>query len=91
MVEIVKEVTQKQVVYEITKEELEAIKREERNKGRNDIAEYIGFSIRNFYLKWNVGGALEFITCLVDFINKDTSMIENTYDYSFEDFVNEYR
>lgn len=37
MKEIKREVTTEQVVYEITKEELDSIKREERNKGRDDV------------------------------------------------------
>lgn len=91
MVEIEKEITQKQVIYEITKEELDAIKREERNKGRDDIAGYIAFSIKNFYLKMNFGGLCGFFSCLVDFINQDSSSIKNTYGYSFSDYMKKYR
>lgn len=43
MKEFENEITTKQIVYEITKEELEEIKRTERNKGRYDIIEYLNF------------------------------------------------
>lgn len=91
MVEIEKEITQKQVIYEITKEELDEIKREERNKGRDDIAGYIAFSIKNFYLQMNFGGLTKLFSCLVDFLNQNSSMIKNTYGYSFSDYVRKYR
>ena len=91
MKKIEKEVTQKQIVYEITQEELDVIKREERNKGRNDIAGYIAFSIKNFYLQMNMVGITELVTCLVNFLNKDTSNIKNTYGYSFDDYLKLYK
>lgn len=51
MKEFEREVISKQIVYEITKEELEAIKRDAREKGRVDVAEYIGFCWVKFYLE----------------------------------------
>lgn len=91
MKEIKREVTTEQVVYEITKEELEKIKIEERNKGRYDIIAYIGFSLKNFQYKLNFGGASEFISDLADFISDRSNTIRNSYKYSFWDFIKQYR
>lgn len=91
MKEIKKEITTEQVVYEISKEELERIKREERNKGRDDMAGYLCFAIKNYYLEFNLAGICEIFADLSAFFNKDTVTIKNVYGYSFRDYVEIYR
>ena len=91
MKEFEKEITTKHVVYEITKEELDKIKREERYKGRMDIIEYIRFSIKNFYLELNYKGTIEACCNVLDFINDETNTIKNVYGYSFQDFIKKER
>lgn len=93
MKEFEKEIVTKQTVtvYEITKEELEKIKEEERFKGRLDIIEYIRFSIKNFYLELNIAGTTEACCNIIDFINEKTNTIKNVYGYSFQDFLKKER
>lgn len=91
MKEIKKEVTTEQVVYEITKEELESIKIEERNKGRYDIIEYLCFAASHYIYKINIGGAVNFITDLSDFLSDKTNIIPNVYGYSFFEWMKKYR
>lgn len=87
MKEIKKEIIKEQVVYEITKEELEAIKIAERNKGRTDILDYLAFSINNYLYELNLKGLQYLCENLVDFLNGKTTIIKNVYGYSFRDFI----
>ena len=91
MKEIKREVTTEQVVYEITKEELDSIKREERNKGRDDALGYIGFSIKNYRYEITIAGINKFVRELVDFLSNRTNTIQNIYGYSFWDYIKKYR
>ena len=91
MKEIKREVTTEQVVYEITKEELDSIKREERNKGRDDVLGYIGFSIKNYRYEITIAGIKNFVKELVDFLSDRTNTIQNIYGYSFWDYIKKYR
>lgn len=91
MKEIKKEVTTEQVIYEISKEELESIKREERNKGRYDILGYIGFALKNYHCKLNLYGLSELVGDLVNFMSDKTNTIQNVYGYSFWDYMKKYR
>lgn len=91
MIEKVINVTEEKIIIELTKEELEEIKKKQRKLGRDDIAGYIAFSLKNYKLKMNLGGLLEFVPNLIDFLNKDTEYIPNTFRYTFSDYLNEYR
>lgn len=91
MKEIKKEVTTEQIVYEISKEELEFIKREERAKGRYDIIEYLCFTMKYYLYEINIAGATNFIKELCDFLLDKTNTIQNTYRYSFGDYLKKYR
>lgn len=91
MKEIEKEITTKQVIYEITKEELEKIKTNERNNGRYDIIEYLKFAISNYHLKMNLGGATQLVSDICDFIMDRTNNIQNTSNRSFDEFIRRYR
>ena len=91
MKEIKKEIVTEQVVYEITKEELEKIKRDERNKGRYDIMNYLKFSIGNYCYEINLAGMRNLIGNICDFVTGNTNNIENTYGYNFSEYVRKYR
>lgn len=91
MTEKVINVTEEKIIIEITKEELEEIKKKQRKLGRDDVAGYIAFSLKNYKLKMNLGGAFEFVHNLIDFLNKDTEYMPNTFEYTFSDYLNEYR
>lgn len=91
MKEFEKEITQKQVMYEISKEELESIRREERNKGRDDILGYIGFSMKNYRYETTIAGIVNLVREVVDFVSNRTNTIQNVYGYSFSDYINKYR
>lgn len=88
MKEIKREITKEQIVYEITKEELEAIKMKERNEGRVDVLNYFIFSIKNYKYEMNLRGMQNLIENIVDFLINKTNAIENIYGYSFHDYIN---
>ena len=88
MKEIKREITKEQIVYEITKEELEAIKMKERNEGRVDVLNYFTFSITNYKYEMNLRGMQNLIENIVDFLSNKTNAIENIYGYSFHDYIN---
>ena len=91
MKEIKREVTKEQTVYEITKEELEEIKRIERGRGRNDIIGYVGFCGENYKLQLNIAGCVKFCEEIIDFMLDRTNYISNVYGYSFKDYLRKYR
>lgn len=91
MKEFEKEIITKQIVYEITKEELDKIKREERNNGRYDVIEYLSFTINKYALVFNLSGQLNWLKEAIDFLYGRTNIINNKYGYSFKDFVKEER
>lgn len=91
MKEIKREVTKEQIVYEITKEELNKIKQEARNEGRQDVLEYIRFAIKRYRLRMNFGGITEFFSELVDFVCQESYTIRNTANYSFRDYIDNFR
>lgn len=91
MKEIKKDGDQKQTVYEVTKEDLDKIHREARNEGRQDVIEYIRFAIRRYHLKMNFGGVIEFFSELIDFVSQKSHTIKNTSNYSFWDYINNFR
>lgn len=91
MIEKLINVTEEKIIIELTKEEFEKIKQEQRKLGRDDVAGYIAFSLKNYKLKMNLGGIFEFVHNLIDFLNKDTKYIPNTFEYTFSDYLNEYR
>ena len=80
-----------EIVYEITEEELEKIKRREREEGRIDIANYLIFSIKHYSYKLNLAGVTELIGDIIDFITNRTDCIGNIYGYSFHEYVRKYR
>lgn len=76
---------------DIIAEEKEVIRREERNKGRMDVAEYIFFCGKYYPLELNIGGICSLCGEIVRFVSGKTDKIENTYGYSFKDYVEKYR
>lgn len=91
MKEFEKEITTKQIVYEITKEELDEIKRVERNNGRYDVIEYLSFTINKYALAFNLYGQLNWLREAINFLYGRTNSIDNIYGYSFKDFIRERR
>ena len=91
MKEFTRTVEKEQIVYEITKEELDKIKREERVKGRYDIVEYARFAWNNYYLQLNTGCKIRFVKDLFDFVVNEDDSIKNIYNLSFHEYVKKYR
>lgn len=91
MKEFEKEVVTKKIVYEITKEELDEIKKTERYKGRQDVIEYLSFTIKKYALVFNLSGQLNWLKEAIDFLYGRTNSIDNIYGYSFKDFIKEER
>ena len=90
MREFIRTVEKEQVVYEITKKELEQIKRTERNKGRNDIIGYVGFCGQNYKLQLNIAGCVSLCEEIIDFMLGRKNYISNVYEYSFNDYIQKY-
>lgn len=87
MKEFEKESTIKKTVYEITKEELDEIKRVERNRGRQDIVSYLRFSIEHYTWKLNLKGQLNWLQECINFLHDKQGIISNWYNYSFHDYI----
>ena len=82
-----KEITVSEEFYELSKEELEKIKRKERVRGRAEMAHYISFCYSNYKLKTNIGGAVRFLQELFDFLETKQNGISNIYELDFCDYV----
>ena len=90
MKEIKRQVTQEQIVYEISEEELNKIKQKMIERGRKEVLQYLSFTIRNYHIKMNFGGATHFLGELIDFICGQTNTIKNTFGYSFWDYIKQF-
>lgn len=82
------EITITQMVYELTKEELDDIKQKSYNEGLNDLSNYIMYCIRNSNYVFNYGYAMKTIGRLFDFFTGKTNMIENQKNITFQQFIN---
>lgn len=91
MKEIKREVTKEQIVYELTKEELEAIKGAARNSGRDDVVGYLSFVIKNYRYELNLAGATNLVAEVIDFLSGERNSIGNIYGYSFVEYIKKYR
>ena len=91
MKEIKREVVTQQTIYEVTKGELDKIKQEARLEGRKDILEYIIFAVKHYYLTMNIAGMCECYHDIVKFVAGDSDRIKNTANYSFLDYINNYK
>lgn len=84
-----KQITVSEEFYEISKEELEKIKKAERVRGRAELADYILFCYSNYILKMNVGGLFEFLKEVLDFLGRKKNEISNKYEIGFFDYAKE--
>ena len=92
MKEIKRNIVTEQTIYELSKEELETMRKEARIKGRQDVVDYFKFSFKNYRYKLNtIGGIYNLVENILNFLNDTTNTIENIYGYSFLDFVKKYR
>lgn len=76
------------VFYELSEDDLNLIKRNERIKGRTEIINYIKFSLKYYPFKLNIAGTFNFINDLIAFLSNKNSFIQNVYKLSFNDFIN---
>ena len=91
MKEIKKSIVSEVTIYELTKEELEEIKKNERLKGRDDIRQYVNFAWHNFYLELNYKGKVEFFIETCNFLLNGENNIHNVYKMPFDKFIETYR
>lgn len=84
-----KQITVSEEFYEISKEELEKIKKAERVRGRVELADYILFCYSNYIFKINVGGVFEFLKEVLDFLARKKDKISNKYEIGFFDYAKE--
>lgn len=82
-----KQITVSEEFYEISKEELEKIKKAERVRGRAELADYILFCYSNYIFKINVGGVFEFLKEVLDFLARKKDEISNKYEINFFDYA----
>lgn len=92
MKEIKREVVTEEVIaYELTKEELDKIKQEERNRGRaggiDDIRRYFWFCKENSAYVFNYGYAMRFLKDVLLFLDGQQDYVENKYGYSFKEYL----
>ena len=78
-------------VFELTEEELEKIKINERKEGqkegRREALDYIRFAIGFYEYGSDMLGAIKFLSALLKFTKRETDVIPNAYGYSFGDFL----
>lgn len=91
MKEIEKDVTEKRIVYEISKEELKEIIDEAREKGRYEAIAYIEFSIRNYIYRMDLSGIMKFMEDIIYFVKGYATGIRNNQNISFKDFLKHYK
>jgi len=91
MEEVRQVISVEQTTYVLTKEELEKLKKDERIKGRNDILDYLQFSIKNYRYEMNIYGMKQLIVDIIDFITKTKNIVDNTYRYSFSDYIKRFK
>lgn len=82
-----KQITVSEEFYEISKEELEKMKKSERARGRSELANYILFCFSNYIFKTNIGGLLEFLKELLSFLDRKEDKISNICEINFFDYV----
>lgn len=87
MKEIKRQVTTEEIVYEVTAEELENIKKRARYQGRRDVIEYLKMAMQNYRYAFNLYGLVEFVSDLTDFLSGASSIIPNTKSESFYDYI----
>ena len=83
-----KTIEQTITVIEMTEAELSNIKQEERKNGQRDVFEYLKFVIKNYKYDFTISSVFKFFVNLIKFANGETDIIENSYNYSFQDFLN---
>lgn len=72
-------------------EELENVKQEERQKGRDDIVDYIRFCRDNYIYKLNTWGCVEFLAEVRRFVLGDQTEINNSQKLTFQDYIKIHR
>ena len=77
------EVTKKEEIVTMTKEEYNTLIRKERAYGARKTKQYIAFCYLNYKLKMNLGGIVQFIDDLSKFLSATNDYIENTYGWNF--------
>lgn len=82
------EVTKTEKIYELTETEYKDLINHSRQYGSVKTKDYIIFSYNNFIYKLkSVGGIVEFVVDLMDFVTGKNDYIRNTYELSFWDWL----
>ena len=90
MKEFIKGSVEHKVFYEISEDELNEIKINERGKGRCDVANYILYAYNNYIYKMNIGGICDFCKNVITFCSEGKK-INGCKGYDFFDFVEKFR
>lgn len=92
MTEKVVQVTEERSIIELTKEELEEIKNEERLSGWNDVCQYINFCYDHYYYeKKSISAIFEFVKETIWFVRFERKYIKNTRRLDFFQWKDKYR
>ena len=90
--EIKEKVIEKTVkVFELTEEEFENIKIKERKESREDVLEYIKFSIKYYNSERHSRNDTDFVRDLMRFVNGESNIIPNLYRCTFNNFLKEFK
>lgn len=75
--------TQMKKQYVLSEEEYQQLINNNRRWGYRKVKQYILFCVRNYTLKLNIGGTVQFMEELIDFLTEDSDYISNHYGYDF--------
>ena len=75
------------VTYTFTEDELNELKAKERAYGSRKTMKYIMFCLKNYKLKLNLAGYMQFICDLCAFISEETDTISNQRGWSLFDWL----
>lgn len=82
------EVTKTEKIYELTETEYKELITNSRSYGAIKTKEYIIFCYNNYIYKMkSVGGIIEFVVNLMDFVTCKSDYIPNTYRMSFWEWL----
>lgn len=82
------QIIQKEVTtYTFTEDELNELKAKERAYGSRKTKQYIMFCLKNYKMKLNLAGYMQFICDLGEFIGEETDTIPNKRVWSLFDWL----
>lgn len=86
------EVTKKEKIYELTESEYKKLIADSRKYGSLKTKDYIIFCYNNYiYKKTTVGGIIDFVKDLMDFVIDKNDYIRNVHELSFLEWLDRHK